>query len=191
MMLSPHVHCHAVHFYADDRVWCRTVAAFIAEGVRQREVVVAIVTPLHRALILQHLLTIGVPVGEVLSTQGLQLLDASDTLRLFMTDAGPDSELFRRHVVGTVRAALESRSPSRVRGYGEMVDLLAQTGHVEHALRLEQLWNEVASALNLSLLCGYAKRSFPKELPPSDIVVQHTHLLDPYGRIGAVPVASA
>jgi len=191
MMSSTHAHCHAVHFYADDHAWCRTVASFIADGVRRREAVVAVVTPLHRAFILEHLLTLGEPVAEMLSTQALRLLDAGDTLRLFMTDAGPDGELFRRHVIGTVRAAAEARSPARVRGYGEMVDLLTQRGHLDHAVQLEQLWNAAAMTLDLSLLCGYARRSFAKQIPPSDILVQHTHLLDADGRVSAVPVPTA
>ena len=166
------------------------MASFIAEGVRHREVVIAVV---HHStcLILEHLLTLGMPVGEMLETQALRLLDARDTLRLFMTGTGPDRELFQRHVVGAVRAAAEARSPARVRGYGEMVDLLTQEGRLDHALRLEELWNDVATILDLSLLCGYAKRSFQKQVPPSDILVQHTHLLDASGRMSAVPVPTA
>jgi hypothetical protein len=191
IMSNPHAHCHAVHFYGDDRAWCRTVAGFIADGVRHREAVIVVVTPLHRALILEQLLRLAVPVGELLRTQALRLLDASETLRLFMTASGPDGELFRRHVGGTIRATAEARSPGRVRAYGEMVDLLAQEGRLDHALRLEQLWNQVAASLDLSLLCGYAKRSFAKEIPPTDLLVQHTHLLDSTGEVSAVPVATA
>jgi hypothetical protein len=191
MIFSSHAHCHAVHFYTDDWAWCRTVAGFIEEGVRRREVVIAVVTPLHRTLIVEHLLNLGLPVAELLRTQAIRLFDASETLRLFVTESGPDSELFHRHIVGTVRATAEARSPARVRAYGEMVDLLTREGRVDQAVRLEQLWNDVAITLDLTLLCGYAKSSFAKQLPPSDILVQHTHLLDGDGTVSAVPVPTA
>jgi len=187
----PHEHFHGVHFYADERTWCRTVAEFLADGLRRHYAIVAIVTPLHHVMILEHLLALDLPLHDLLNTQALQLLDAEDTLALFMRDDGPDADLFHRHLLGIVRTAAESRSPARVRACGEMVDLLAQQGRHEHALRLEMLWNELAAGTDLSLLCGYALRSFHKQIVPTDVLVQHTHMLDADGEPRAVPVATA
>ena len=187
----PHDHFHGVHFYTDDRAWCRTVAEFLADGLRRHYAIVAIVTPLHRALIVEHLQSLDLSVRGLLHTQALQLLDAEETLRLFMRDAGPDVGLFHHHLGAVVRTAAESRSPARVRACGEMVDLLAQQGQHEHALKLEMLWNELAATADLSLLCGYTLRSFHKQIVPTDVLVQHTHLLDADGEPGAIPVATA
>jgi hypothetical protein len=186
-----HEHFHGVHFYTDERAWCRTVAEFLADGLRRHHAVVAIVTPLHHVLILEHLWSLDLPLQDLLNTQALQLLDAEDTLRLFMGEDGPDPDLFHRHVRQIVRTAAESRSPARVRACGEMVDFLAQQGRHEHAVRLEMLWNEVAAGAGLSLLCGYALRSFHKQIVPTDILVQHTHMMDADGEPGAIPVATA
>jgi hypothetical protein len=182
---------HGVHFYNDERAWCRTVAEFLADGLRRHDAIVAIVTPPHHVLILEHLLSLDLPLRDLLKTQALQLLDAGDTLGLFMRDDGPDADLFHRHMGGIVRTAAESRSPARVRACGEMVDLLARQGRHAHAVRLEMLWNELAVNADLSLLCGYTLLSFHKQIVPTDVLVQHTHLLDADGEPGAIPVATA
>lgn len=187
----PDQHFHGVHFYDDERAWCRIAADFIADGLRRHEAIVAVVTPMHHVLILERLLALDRSVGDLLDTQSLQLLDASDTLRLFMRDTGPDAELFHRHVGAIVRRAAESRSPARVRACGEMVDLLCQEGRHEDALRLEILWNELATTEDLSLLCSYKRHSFHKQIVPTAVLVQHTHLLNENGAAVAVPVATA
>jgi len=187
----PDQHFHGVHFYSDERAWCRIAADFIADGLRRHEAIVAVVTPMHHVLILERLLALDRSVGDLLDTQSLQLLDADDTLGLFMGDTGPDAALFHRHVGGIIRAAAESRSPARVRACGEMVDLLCQQGRHEAAVRLEILWNELATTADLSLLCSYGTRSFHKQIVPTGIVVQHTHLLNEHGAAVAVPVATA
>ena len=187
----PGQHFHGVHFYSDERAWCRIAADFIADGLRRHEAIVAVVTPTHHVLILERLLALDRSVGDLLHTQSLQLFDADDTLGLFMRDTGPDAELFHRHVGGIVRAAAESRSPARVRACGEMVDLLCQEGRHEDAVRLEMLWNELAASADLSLLCSYGTRSFHKQIVPTGVMVQHTHLLNEHGEVVAVPVARA
>jgi len=187
----PDQHFHGVHFYSDERAWCRIAADFIADGLRRHEAIVAIVTPAHHVLILERLLALDRSVPDLLDTQSLRLLDADDTLRLFMRETGPDAELFHRHVGGIVRAAAESRSPARVRACGEMVDLLCQQGRQADAIRLEMLWNELATTADLSLLCSYATHSFRKQIVPSGVVVQHTHLLNENGAAVDVPVATA
>jgi hypothetical protein len=184
-------HFHGVHFYTDERAWCRTVAEFLADGLRRHYALVAIVTPAHHVLILEHLLSLDVSLRDLLHTQALQLLDAGDTLGLFMRDDGPDADLFRRHMRAILQTAAESRSPARVRACGEMVDLLAQRGQREHAVRLEMLWNELAASADLSLLCGYNLRSFHKQIVPTDVLVQHTHMLDADGEPCSIPMATA
>ena len=187
----PDEHFHGVHFYTDERAWCRIAADFIADGLRRHEATIAVVTPAHHVLILERLLTLDRSVRDLVDSQTLRLLDARDTLGLFMRDTGPDAKLFHQHVGGIIRAATESRSPARVRACGEMVDLLCQEGRQEDAVRLEMLWNELAATADLSLLCSYGTRSFHKQIVPTSVVVQHTHLLNEHGAAVAVPVATA
>ena len=176
---------HGVHFYDSDHALCQTVARFIAEGVDRHDPVVAIVTPLHHALIVERLLALNVNVRALLTTHALQLLDADDTLSLFMREHGPDGALFHRHIRRVMRNASEARSCDHVRAYGEMVNVLWQSGRRDHAINLEMLWNELDD-IDLSLLCGYEKGGIETGVPPDDVLRQHTHMVTSLGHF--VPV---
>jgi hypothetical protein len=60
-----------------------------------------------------------------------------------------------------------------------MVALLWARGAVAEAIRLEQLWNEIASVWDFSLLCAYPVSSFLEscELPDTArVCAEHSHL---------------
>ncbi len=48
-------------------------------------------------------------------------------------------------------------APGPVRIYGEVVALLWAAGHVNAALELEGLWNELGRQIPFSLFCGYPR----------------------------------
>ena len=63
-------------------------------------------------------------------------------------------------------------SPSAWR---ESVEVMGET---DAAIRLEVLWNELASTHTFSLLCGYAIGNFYKEASRlEEVCRQHTHVL--------------
>ena len=43
-----------------------------------------------------------------------------------------------------------------------MVDLLWNAGNIEGAIRLEELWNDIAARYSFNLLCAYTKASLLK-----------------------------
>jgi len=72
--------------------------------------------------------------------------------------------------------------PCPTRVSGEMVDILWQDGNPDGAIRLEILWNQLASAYDFELLCGYAMGHFYKETrdPRHDAVCgHHSRVLQP------------
>jgi hypothetical protein len=80
-----------------------------------------------------------------------------------MVDGSPDPDLFASYI-GTVLTQLGKIKPAAtVRAYGEMVDVLWRAGQTEAAVKLEILWNALASRYRFSLLCGYAMGHFYKE----------------------------
>ena len=75
-----------------------------------------------------------------------------------LTRAGRlDRAAFDTQVRPAILAAGEASGPVRV--YGEVVALLWAAGHVNAALELEGLWNELGREIPFSLFCGY-----PREL---------------------------
>jgi hypothetical protein len=60
--------------------------------------------------------------------------------------------------VGTVVKKAALMGPVRI--FGEMAATLWTQGHPQAAIRLEALWNELATQENFSLLCAYLLSAF-------------------------------
>jgi hypothetical protein len=81
-------------------------------------------------------------------------------------------------VGGLIDRSLEGRPRTVVRAYGEMVDVLWQTGHPDAAIRLEMLWNKLALSRGFALLCGYSMGNFYKKAEQFQAVCDlHTHVM--------------
>jgi hypothetical protein len=80
-----------------------------------------------------------------------------------MESGHPNRELFFATVGSVFDRVQKKRNYLIVRGYGEMVDLLAKDGNIEGSLLLEGLWNELAHKYAYSLLCGYSLDNFLHE----------------------------
>ena len=64
--------------------------------------------------------------------------------------------------------------------YGEMVDVLCAQGNQADAIRIEELWNSRFFGPHVSVLCGYAARTFDDDADAStlkSVCQQHTHVL--------------
>jgi hypothetical protein len=170
-----------VKFYNDEQSLGRTVAEFLAPGLLQREPAIIIATPEHRMLIAAALRQRGVNVTELERDGDLQILDADTILNRFMVGKEPDPIAFHATIGELIARACKDRQPCPVRAYGEMVNVLWQRANAEGAIRLEMLWNRVATQAQFSLLCGYAVGNFYKEVltdPTFQTVCdQHNHIM--------------
>ncbi len=167
-----------MQFYQDERSLASTVASFLAEGIDQGEPGVVVATPAHTSSIMRELKKLGHDTHELRRTGELQLFDAHKLLSAFMVNGTPDPLLFRSNVGDVIDRLCANRNPCPIRAYGEMVDLLWQQGNENGAIRLEILWNQLASTYEFALLCGYAVGNFYKETDSSridEVRDQHTH----------------
>lgn len=92
-------------------------------------------------------------------------LDAAKTLAKFMRNGQPDPDAFAATigaVLARANAAAESQD-SRVVAFGEMVALLWAEGNIDAAIKLEQLWNDLARQHAFSLRCAYPITAFRDE----------------------------
>jgi hypothetical protein len=156
-------HYHAVQFYKDEGSLAETVAQFLADGLKIGEPAIIVATPSHTASVKERLQALGLNPQELRRTGELQFLDASKLLSAFMVDGVPDPFLFKSNVGDVIERLCQGRTPCPIRAYGEMVDLLWQEGNQEGAIKLEILWNQLATNYEFSLLCGYAVGHFYKE----------------------------
>jgi MEDS: MEthanogen/methylotroph, DcmR Sensory domain len=173
---------HAVKFYKDESSLGRTVAEFLAPGLRERWPAIVIATPEHRTLIVSELRRQDLDVRQLEADGDLQVLDADAVLGRFMIGPEPDPGAFHDTVNGLIDRACKGRQLCPVRAYGEMVDVLWRRANPTGAIKLEMLWNQVATQAQFSLLCGYAVGNFYKEVasgPTRQTVCDHHNHIMP------------
>jgi PAS domain S-box-containing protein len=93
------------------------------------------------------------------------ILDASETLPKFMVNGSVDETRFNE-IIGGVLTQVRSAINNEERGvavFGELVALLWAEGKPQEAIRVEQLWNDLAKSHSFSLLCAYPISGFSDE----------------------------
>ena len=177
---------HAVRFYENDKALAQIVAQFLCAGLAAGNPGIVVATPTHRGAILKELVAKSLDVVQLQRSHDLVLLDAQETLSIFMTNGKPEAEAFQNSMCEVIRMVCRGRPNCTVRMYGEMVDVLWKNGQQEAAIRLEILWNQLANSQAFSLLCGYSMGQFYKDADVQEICRHHTHTVSANGELTAV-----
>jgi DNA-binding CsgD family transcriptional regulator len=138
------------------------VVAFLGEGLRNGEPVIAIATESQCGAIARRL-TASIDVEQARQTGELTFLDAHKMLDLVVVGGQPDEARFALHVGAVIRDVLRGRAASLARVYSGMVDSLSTRGQAEAAARLERLFYGLARTHAFSLLCAHAMCGFYRD----------------------------
>ena len=153
---------HVVQFYGDDGFLLDELSRFIGTALGAGESAVVIATKEHRDGLARRLKMWGLDTTWP-TTQGRYVaLDAAETLAKFMLQGWPDAARFAEVVDGLIKRVKTASGGEarRVAAFGEMVALLWIEGKADAALRLEELWNDLARTHAFSLRCAYPMSSF-------------------------------
>ena len=142
---------HDVHLYDDDDELVNSLEDFLLQGWSAGGAAIVVATAEHRSALHTRLREDGLE-GSLRGGRLIEL-DAASTLRLFMRDGLPDSDLFNETVGAVVREVAAERP---LHAFGEMVDLLWTEGNTRGAMRLERLWAGLQDEIPFHLLCSYA-----------------------------------
>jgi len=142
---------HSVQSYNDDTFLTASVARFITEGLQVNDTVIIVATAQHREELRKTL------TPEQVTHDKLMFFDAGEQLLKFMVSDWPSALRFRQ-VVGSMIGQARQNGPVRI--FGEMVTVLWAEGYTRAALRLEELWNKLATEQPFSLLCAYPLSKF-------------------------------
>jgi DNA-binding NarL/FixJ family response regulator len=152
-----HVHRHEGGFYANEasllNAWTQAAEAALGAG----HTVIILTSDSRRCAMQQRLQTRGVDLDGAIREKRYVALDPSDVLSQFMVDNWPDDMLFQ-NAVGPILVDALRASTSRRPGVlvcGECAPTLLREGKDEAAVRVEQLWDQVAHAHAVDTLCSY------------------------------------
>jgi signal transduction histidine kinase len=182
--LSPelHFHTHSVQFYEEDSFLLDSLTKLIGTTLVAGDVAIVIATPEHREALAKRLKARGLDLELTASLGSYCALDAAETLSGFMVHGLPNPALFHSflgYILSSVRPTAEGKLPHIVL-FGEMVSLLWSQGNADAALKLEQLWNDLARSHSFHLYCAYPMKAFDQEGHSQaflNICAEHTHVV--------------
>jgi signal transduction histidine kinase len=156
---------HVVQFYSDDAFLLEALSKFIGTALVAGDAAVVIATQSHLDGLADRLASCALSVSKAAREGRYIALDAAKTLAKFTRNGQPDPDAFAvtiGAVLGRAAAAAKGQG-SRVVAFGEMVALLWADGNVDAAIKLEQLWNDLARQHAFSLRCAYPITGFRDE----------------------------
>ena len=174
-----HSHPHVVQFYENDEFLYDAVTGFIAGGLEVGQPAVVIARKENRRAFAARLQRSGVDYDGACSSGDLVMHDAHEALATFMRGSIIDEERFRTVIGGILDQSVRGRRVN-VRAFGEMVDVLFRDGNTAAAIRLEDLWNDLAEHRSFDLLCAYAINNFYTESHADQlkqICHRHSHVV--------------
>jgi hypothetical protein len=176
-----------VDFYADDAVFLDSLSDLIGRALKAGGVCLVIAAAPHRQGIAQRLRAVGIDLSLAVRNSQYLLLDAEATLAKFMVDGSPDPQRFFATLDPLLLQAKASLGPDVTFpvAFGEMVALLWAGGKPEAAVRLEQLWNELARRHSFHLHCAYPRDGFTRADDDAffrRICAEHNHIVSSDGR---------
>ena len=159
-----------------------SLGALFSDELRAGNSVAAVTTRSHGEGLLERLVSQGIDVDELTKQGRLAVLDAVEALDRFMDADEPNRERFLLEFGKVIRTAAGTapgkNAPLVV--FGEMVAVLWEQKKYDAAVRLEQLWNELALTHSFYLCCAYPASEFQGELqrePYAAICTEHTDVV--------------
>lgn len=170
---------HFVQFYEEESFLVEEVLGFIGTGLWSGDAGVVIASKPRLEDLERRLNQSGLGNGSKPAHAGRYIcLDAQETLSQVMIDGWPDEARFI-DVIGNALRRASNDGSVHVRAYDEMAGLLCSEGKQQTAIRMEQLWSDLAKIHSCSLLCAYPMSAFSKEEDGksfNDVCAAHSHV---------------
>jgi len=154
---------HAAGFYADEAHLLHDYATFAEDVLTSGASLIVLSTASRRKKLEQTLRARGVDVDRLTAEGRHRWVDVADALSSVMVDDWPDDERFSKAMTPLLleAAARSTAERARVAAWGECAPTLWLEGKPEAAIRVEQLWDQVARQHQVETLCSYSTRDLP------------------------------
>ncbi|HXM97430.1 MAG TPA: PAS domain S-box protein [Candidatus Dormibacteraeota bacterium] len=151
---------HLVYFYQKTDSLLDALCDYVGSALRGDRAAIVVGTKPHLEGLNERLEARGVDLASARTNNRYVELDAAETLAKITAGGMPDAARFSKIIGGIIRksnAAAKGKPPVV---FGEMVSLLWAAGKTDAAVRLEQLWNDLAKKQSFTLRCAYPIADF-------------------------------
>lgn len=179
---------HIVQLYQDEQFLSRAVCRFAVSAINHGEGVILVPTSAHWNALRPRLEAEGVDVKAAQACGQLTVVDADQLLPHFMRDAMPDAPLFLGLAGETVAKARGGDRFTKVRWWGEMVNVLWERGDVAASMGLEDLFHKLAYDQEIAIFCSFLMDNFDGDVHARMLPrlgQNHSHLIpvEDYARL--------
>ncbi|HXQ67834.1 MAG TPA: MEDS domain-containing protein [Alphaproteobacteria bacterium] len=159
---KPRAFEHSIQFYENDAYLVDQMTDFVRVGLHGGDNAVVFATKPHRDVLERRLRT-NISRAAAQYPRGGQYvaLDAADVLSKFAKDGRLDEGRASDWIMSILKRATYGGN-GRAWLYGELAPILCSEGKYEAAIRLEALWNKLAKAYSMTLVCAYSMHDFPR-----------------------------
>ena len=170
---------HFVQIYREDASLVNAVATFLSLGIRSGDAAIVIARPDHICDFEAAVSSSGADLEAARDLRRWRTIDSRELLGSFMVNGMPVPSLFMESVGGLIQSTAAAKK--RVHIFGEMVADLWADRRIPAAMRLEKLWNDLASTFRFELFCAYPADVFREaELPSlTRVCAQHSQVIPP------------
>jgi DcmR-like sensory protein len=164
---------HIVQLYQDQDFLNRAVCRFAAAALANGEGLILVPTLAHWKAFRPRLEAEGVNIEDAQRHGQLNVVDADELLPRFMQKALPDAPMFLGLAGEIIARTRGAGRFSKVRWWGEMVNVLWERGDVAASMNLEDLFDRVSREEDIAVFCSFLMDNFNGEV--------HTHMLPRLG----------
>jgi DNA-binding NarL/FixJ family response regulator len=161
---------HTAGFYADDAALVEAYARFAVATLKAGQSLIVACRDPRRPVLARKLEMAGFDV-EDLTRRGRYLwISVADVLSSIMVEGWPDETRLLNTISPLIGGKLgaSARTGARVAACGEVAPTLWMTGNGDAAVRLEELWDELAKRHHVDTFCGYPSTCMRHGDPISD-----------------------
>jgi hypothetical protein len=152
-------HRHDVLFCSSDEVLVEGFSRFIARGLDEGNTVIAVMSDAHDRRVRGSLQAAAVDVALAIRRRRYIPVNATELFMTSIVNGRPDPARFF-DAVGEVVLHAEGHAAgrqARIAVCGEGTSIFWTQGHVEEAIYLEHVWDEIAKSRPTDLLCAFPR----------------------------------
>jgi len=149
---------HEAVFYSDDELLTDEWTSIAEDALNAGATFILVAFDAHRNSVRAKLDALGVNVAGAVSDGRYVSLSVDEVTSKWMINGRLDQTRFWAAVTPVMLAAVRASTAEhpQVVACGECAPSLCANGDAEAAIRLEQLWDELAQTYHLDVFCGYA-----------------------------------
>jgi DNA-binding NarL/FixJ family response regulator len=170
---------HQVQFYSGESILLDGLERFVASALTTNDAAVVLATRPHVEMLHQRLRAWGVNVERALKRGTLVPFDAAEMVSWIVSEGAPNYHRFVARLTELIASAAEAtaKSSPRVAVFGECVGLLCAAGHLDAAIGLETVGNDMLDTVGIpavDIMCAYPLHTLKTGAGFRRICAEHT-----------------